>query len=223
MENIFKERFRTLRKERGLTQLDLAEKIGVDRGTIIAWENGGKDPRGIEMLVNISSALTVSVDYLIGLTDIQSPSTTIRAICEYTGLSEKSIEYLSLAVSMGANFKSNKTNLDIRSELKTINLLIENLSGVTNTNHVHSDKSVLEAISDFLYHENVPPNSVIGIGHPQVDDNGEIIGFAPGYCNKGYYITESGLKNYYLLSVNEALNDLYECIERDGANNDEKI
>ena len=48
-----------------MTQLDLAEKIGVSLDAVVQWENGDTEPP-IKDLVAISEALDVSVDQLLG-------------------------------------------------------------------------------------------------------------------------------------------------------------
>lgn len=61
----FKERLRELRKERGLSQIQLAEKLGVDFRTISNWENGVRKP-DIDMLVIVADFFEVSTDFLLG-------------------------------------------------------------------------------------------------------------------------------------------------------------
>jgi transcriptional regulator with XRE-family HTH domain len=40
------ENFKAWRKAQGLTQAQAGEQLGVDRGTIIRWENGTRAPAG---------------------------------------------------------------------------------------------------------------------------------------------------------------------------------
>ena len=42
---MFKENLKKLRTSRGLSQVDLAEAIGVVQGTIYFWENGKTEPK----------------------------------------------------------------------------------------------------------------------------------------------------------------------------------
>ena len=44
LELKFKDNLRVLRKERGLTQSDLAKQLGVDQRTVSAWEKGICEP-----------------------------------------------------------------------------------------------------------------------------------------------------------------------------------
>lgn len=52
---------RRLREKLGLTQVQLADALGVDQGTVSKWENGGK-PRGPAaiLLKNLADAEQVS-------------------------------------------------------------------------------------------------------------------------------------------------------------------
>lgn len=54
----------SLRKKNGLTQLDLAEKLGVSRQAVSRWEVGSAVPT-IDNLKALSSLYSVSVDYLL--------------------------------------------------------------------------------------------------------------------------------------------------------------
>lgn len=53
-----------LRKEKGLTQLELAEAVNVSRQAVSKWESGGGTP-STENLRGLSELYGVSVDYLL--------------------------------------------------------------------------------------------------------------------------------------------------------------
>ena len=61
---IFSEKLQLLRKNKGLTQEELAEKIGVSRQAVAKWEAGQVYP-DIFNLIQISDLMNVSVDYLV--------------------------------------------------------------------------------------------------------------------------------------------------------------
>lgn len=52
------------RDKAGLSQTELADKLGVDKATISRYENGSRQP-SVEMLYKISKVLHVSIDNLI--------------------------------------------------------------------------------------------------------------------------------------------------------------
>ena len=61
----FSERLKELRRQVGLTQVEVAEKLGISQPAYASWERGVKKPTQ-ENLVKIAQILNVSVDYLVG-------------------------------------------------------------------------------------------------------------------------------------------------------------
>lgn len=61
---IFSEKLQLLRKSKGLTQEDLAEKLNVSRQAVAKWESGQAYP-DISNLITISNLMNVTVDYLV--------------------------------------------------------------------------------------------------------------------------------------------------------------
>ena len=73
---VFSKRLKKLRNDRGWGQKKLANKLNLSsKGTISAYENG-RVPKG-EMLNQIAEIFNVSVDYLLGRTDIKNPDIDI--------------------------------------------------------------------------------------------------------------------------------------------------
>ncbi|MBR2523287.1 MAG: helix-turn-helix transcriptional regulator [Clostridiales bacterium] len=61
---IFSEKLQILRKNKGLTQETLSERLGVSRQAVAKWESGQVYP-DISNLIQISELMNVSVDYLV--------------------------------------------------------------------------------------------------------------------------------------------------------------
>lgn len=61
----FKDRFKALRLEKGLTQDEIAARFGLTKTAISAYERGVNEPR-FEMLDTIADFFDVSIDYLRG-------------------------------------------------------------------------------------------------------------------------------------------------------------
>ena len=61
---VFSEKLQILRKNKGLTQEELAEKLGVSRQAVAKWESSLVYP-DIYNLIQISNLMNVSVDYLV--------------------------------------------------------------------------------------------------------------------------------------------------------------
>lgn len=59
------EQIKQLREARGLTQKELATRIGVERTVLTHWELGHTDPR-CEMLPRLADALGCTIDALFG-------------------------------------------------------------------------------------------------------------------------------------------------------------
>lgn len=58
-----------LRKQLGLTQKQVAEKLGITQPSYIRYEIGNSEPT-LENLVKLADIFEVSVDYLLGRTQI---------------------------------------------------------------------------------------------------------------------------------------------------------
>lgn len=65
-------RIAQLRKERNLTQEELAKVLGVSRGAVSMWEIDQRTPDP-PILQQIANYFGVSVDYLLGRTDERRP------------------------------------------------------------------------------------------------------------------------------------------------------
>lgn len=89
----FPKNLRTLMEEKGATQNELANHLGKTRQAISYYCDGSSSPDW-ETLVQTARFFNVSADYLLGISKVKSPSTELRSIVEYTGLSEKSIQFL---------------------------------------------------------------------------------------------------------------------------------
>lgn len=57
-------RLRELRIKSGLTQNEIATKLGVSGQTILNWENGIYEPK-ISQLIQLADLFNVSIDYLV--------------------------------------------------------------------------------------------------------------------------------------------------------------
>ena len=66
--NIFPNRLKELRKEKNLTQLQLAEDIKTTDDSIYSWEKGRSEP-SIEMIHTLCKYFNVTSDYLLGIED----------------------------------------------------------------------------------------------------------------------------------------------------------
>jgi len=66
--DIFETRLKELRKEKGLTQKELATALKTTDDSVFSWEKGRSQP-SIEVIRLICVLFDISADYLLGLED----------------------------------------------------------------------------------------------------------------------------------------------------------
>ncbi len=87
----FQRRFCQLRGDQ--PQAEFAKFLGLSRPTVGLYESGKRVPDALT-LKRIAEKCDVSVDYLLGETDIESRDLDTRRICELTGLSSATVKAL---------------------------------------------------------------------------------------------------------------------------------
>ena len=65
---MFAETLKALRKEKGMTQRQLAEKLFIDCSSVTKWETGKANP-DFEKQQKLAELFNVSIDFLLGRTD----------------------------------------------------------------------------------------------------------------------------------------------------------
>ncbi len=68
---MFAERIKMLRKEKGITQVELAEAMGLSKGTIAMWEVGKREAT-FDTLCKLAEFFGKSIDYILGRSDDNS-------------------------------------------------------------------------------------------------------------------------------------------------------
>ena len=92
---LFQAKINQLYDESGETSVEaFAEKVGLSRQTVQFYKTGERSP-GADPLCKICTTFNCSADWLLGLSDIQSPDTDVKAICTKTGLSETAVRALT--------------------------------------------------------------------------------------------------------------------------------
>ena len=137
----FQERFKELVGDTA-TQEEIAGKVNTSRQNVGNWLNGKSKP-DIYALAEISKGYGVSVDWLLGLTDVKTNDTTLSGVCEYTGLNEKSLQYIENIKTLD-NIRAQQNVNKKYSYMDTLNILIEafNFNGdilLTINSMVNSD------------------------------------------------------------------------------------
>lgn len=68
MSEFFGEKLKSLRKERNITQAELAKIFNVSKMTISAWESNKQEPN-INNIIKIAILFDISTDELLGIED----------------------------------------------------------------------------------------------------------------------------------------------------------
>ena len=71
MGGTFSQNLKKAREQKGLTQKDVAEIIGVAKSTYSLYESGSREPN-VQTIKKIADTLNVSADVLLGLEDPQT-------------------------------------------------------------------------------------------------------------------------------------------------------
>lgn len=82
-------RIKLLREQRGMTQTELAKRLGITRSSVNAWEMGISVP-STQYIVELARLFKVSTDYLLGV----ASSATVNV----SGLTEKDIQLVCALV-----------------------------------------------------------------------------------------------------------------------------
>lgn len=91
----FATRLKALRERQELNQGQLARELGISRGSISFYENGDRIP-DIETFDMICDFFNVSYDYLLGKSDLEENNIEVKAIREYTHLTDENIKRLHI-------------------------------------------------------------------------------------------------------------------------------
>lgn len=115
-----------LRDAAGISQQKFADEMGVSRPVIQHWESGTRHIKA-DNLISIAKYFNVSSDYLLGLTDVESPSTNDRAICEYMGLTHEALKNWKDEIQ-NCTFFSDARVFDVEHPYMPIDLVNDMLS-----------------------------------------------------------------------------------------------
>jgi len=88
---LFGERLTQIRKKKKLSQADVGKLLEIDGDAYGRYERNEVKP-SIEMAAKIADVFKVSLDYLIGKTDLEFDDDTLKRIEEISKLSDKNKE-----------------------------------------------------------------------------------------------------------------------------------
>ena len=90
---IFAGRLLELREHSGLSRQEVADNLNISRASLEYYEKGKRRP-DFNTIADIARFFNVSIDYLFGLSDVETTDKDVQFICEYTGLKEESVNWL---------------------------------------------------------------------------------------------------------------------------------
>jgi transcriptional regulator with XRE-family HTH domain len=97
-----------LRKKKGISQADLGKRVGTSGDIIGRYERDEVKP-SIEVVIRMADALEVSLDYLVGKTDMELDSSTLKRIREVTALPDEDRKQVFMVVdALIRDFKAKK-------------------------------------------------------------------------------------------------------------------
>lgn len=88
--SILSERIKLLREELNLTQFQLAEKLGIATSSISQYESGDRIPSD-DIKIKLAKFFDVSLDFLMGLSDIRNPYVFFTLSEYFNSLNEEEI------------------------------------------------------------------------------------------------------------------------------------
>lgn len=139
---MFAIRLKELRQSKGMTQSQLASKLGMSSRTIASYEQGVNEP-SIATIKKLSELFDVTSDYLIGLTNIKTTDLTVATISNYLGLTPNTIFHLHV-------YQENQCKQEYSDELHRASALKQ--SQMLSTLNMFFDPScdLLDSITDYL-------------------------------------------------------------------------
>ena len=130
---MFAQRLKELRKKNNITQVQLAEKLGVSKGTVAMWETGKRQPN-FETLDELSDIFDKRIDYILGRSNDESSPSLTEADIDQLGrweLEDSFREFFMDYLSLDAFGKRNVENL-----VKSEKLRCHEQQGLCNTDDV---------------------------------------------------------------------------------------
>lgn len=108
-DSLFSSRLRKLIKDENISMQTLSSEIGVSRQAISQYCDGSTVPNA-DKLLKIAEYFNVSLDYLVGRTDVFTTDKDIQYICKYTGLNENTVKTLNNSLDQKNVFASTEWN-----------------------------------------------------------------------------------------------------------------
>ncbi|MDE7295312.1 MAG: helix-turn-helix transcriptional regulator [Oscillospiraceae bacterium] len=154
-------RLRECREANGYSQRQVAELLNTSQQNIALYENGERTPK-VDLIVKLADLYSVSIYYLLGLSNVKSCDMEFQGVCEYIGLSGRAVNNLLFSKSLVDQFGNSYCNAALnhlmeRSEFREFSMHLFSLYSIYMRSKQYSNDSVntpkdIDIIKDF--HQN---------------------------------------------------------------------
>lgn len=111
---------------KGWKAIDLAKEAKISKSSVSTYMSGDQCP-SISLIVKLAEALKVSTDFLLGLSDLESPKEDLKTVYKLTGLSDEAIIALKEIYDMSKQEdQEQKEFKPYKRAYNTINYLLAN-------------------------------------------------------------------------------------------------
>lgn len=202
------------------TQKELADAIKVSPTLVSSWLSPKSDRYpNISQLIKIADYFKVSVDYLLGQTDIKTRDTTTREICEKLHLSEKAVKAL---MSLDGNKEYSHIYLINKlALLEENNNAFELLNAINfrytirgylrdyeerKTNSKQKETGFLENLMQGFMKNTL--NALYGSSEEEYSDNSDLADVLNEHNKNLYLVSEQKIGRYAVDLVDEIANEI---------------
>lgn len=92
-ENTLPTRLKAVRAAAGLSQREMADRVGISNKVLSFYEQGRNTPDAV-FIKRFAEVNQCSADYLLGLSNVKTQQADVQTICYQTGLSEKAVQQI---------------------------------------------------------------------------------------------------------------------------------
>lgn len=100
---IYSKRIRYYLNENGMTAKDLNQKAGFTSPSVVPDLIKNTRDLSLDAAKRLCSVMNVSIDYLVGFTDVKTTNVAVQEVCDFTGLSESAVMALHMKLSLVPN------------------------------------------------------------------------------------------------------------------------
>lgn len=209
---ILRELLRVEKEDKGVKLEDVAKALGVTRQSLAQYRDGNNIP-DVVLLSRMADYFGVSTDYLLGRTPNKTTDANLKAVCDYTGLSEKAVEMIYGISKSPDLMYSNALNLTLSSPQFALLIL-----GIRQwLNNLDLLKGAIDTFKQKFYeYDEEPPKDIMKcVAEMSLSD--------PKNCclhGEAYDIMEEQDNlNYREYNIQNQLKRLLDKLKKDGENN----